>query len=206
MKLNKIIYSLGLMSFLPYQVMAIEYVPPPTGPYESSIVINKKSPSSRTERVYKFPSDSLIQSDRREEAVFLSDTRVEVKPKENKTNTYVDSSRSKDSVRNQNTQPLQPELPSSANPVAGGLSTNPWAPVNLPAAELYQQNYYQENSFPGDNYQGYSYPGYPNSPQYVYPQQYPNAYDNQYNFMNDPFRNMPSPWSGMSMQPFFSGR
>lgn len=203
---NKLIYSFGLLSFLSFQVLAAEYVPPPTGPYESSIVINNQSPSSRTERVYKFPSDSLIQSGNRKEPVFLSDTSVGVKPEENNTHTFVDSSRPINQGLEQIKQPVQSELPNVTNPAAGNITNNPWAPVNLPGPDLYQQNYYQGNSFPDNYYQGYAYPGNPNSSQYAYPQQYPNVYENQYNFMNDSFRSMPSPWSAMSMQPFFSGR
>ncbi|MCK4707220.1 MAG: hypothetical protein KAU21_01275 [Gammaproteobacteria bacterium] len=186
---KKLIYLPSILLILCQNAWAGEYVPPPTGPYKSSgIIYKKQSQSNDSDQVYKFPSDSLIQSERRDEPVFISDSRIR--------NESVDISSKPVLPPQQVVDPAvnlaEPSVfinPSSSMP--GQIAVNPWAAESVPRPDVYQQNYYQ---------------GRWSAPQYGYPQQNPYINNSQTNFMNDPFNSMSSPWSAMPMQPFFSGR
>jgi hypothetical protein len=101
--------------------------------------------------------------------------------------------------------------------------------MNNPPLYNYQQGgYAPEGAPPAASYPAYnpwSVPQSPDSmpmqlgnqggvwsnPQVVYPQgnypsNYPYGYSNGYNSTNSPFNGMPSPWSVMPMQQFFSGQ
>lgn len=153
---------------------AAEYLPPPTGPYQSSIVINSVESDSATQpQIYRFPPADLIQMgdprdypvDQREAA---RDNRFPNSPR----NPAVSS-----------VMPKAPAYAAPANPVlnpyqSGGMGqNNPWA-VGQPDPSGQGQW--------GAGYQPYGYPyGYPN----------------QYNMMNPPYSNVPSPWS-VPAQPY----
>ena len=197
------------------QVFAGEYVPPPTGPYKSSVVVNKNQiTEGNSGQVYKFPSDNLIQSESRNDPVFLSDRRIINLP-EKKFSNSAQSIATQQAVSEAEIQHQQQSVVSrqSSQPPSSAAPnfTNPWDPESLPQAENYQQNYYQgdvfrDNYYQGNRYAGNTYPRTQLNSQYAYPQNYPYAQSNQNNFMNAPFNGMPSPWSSMPMQPFFSGR
>ncbi len=177
-------------------VMAIDYVPPPTGPYQSQstiIINNNENHPSTPAQVYVFPSDSLINAGNGGNSVAAKQndkqfSGPDISP--DKALTPVPG------------EPIEkpPIVPENNRPTAPIMDTymNPWSPESLPGTNYNQADYYQPNW----NNQQYNYP-----PQYSYPQQYPYGYNNnQNNFMNNPFNSMPSPWSAMPMQPFFSGR
>ena len=200
-------------------VSASEYVPPPTGPYKSVIVINnEQSQTGNSDQIYKFPSDSLIQSEpQRDEAVFLTDKRIMNLPQDFNSEATIAVAPQQ---RDMSPQPVDPQkLPELTKPgtFSRQYSRNPWAAAGpLPDSAASQGNYYQGGGYQGNLYQGSDYPGnyyqgnyYQGNmynPQYAYPRQNPYANNNQNNFMNDSFNNMPSPWTVMPMQSFFSGK
>jgi len=180
MILLKINYLTGFIFLFSQIVLATEYVPPPSGPYKFSVMVNTNLQQPiGSAKIYRFPSDGLIQSEPRvtsKPAYFYGNHRdiktqdMAVKPEITKP-----------------TEPAQVTVAKPASPVTGSFTRNPWAPDSMRR--------------PPANYQGYR-----NNQQYSYPQQNPYGYGNQNNFMSNTMNGMPSPWSAMPMQPFFSGK
>jgi hypothetical protein len=187
------VYLIPLFALLLCSIAtAGEYVPPPTGPYKSSVVISGKNlfQSESGTQVYKFPTEEMIQIQRTDpdthKQVRAFKQRDEARPPF-KTATETGLPVPATPVPSANLQNGPARLPQSANPGAGGYyANNPWAPG--------QQSY----PYWGQNMWA--------NPAYAPQQQSPYGYSNQNNNMNSPFYGMPGPWSAMPMQPFFSGR
>ncbi len=186
LKINYLTGSLFLFSQI---VLAAEYVPPPSGPYKSSGIVNTNlQHSSSSAKIYRFPSDGLIQSEPRvksKPAYFYRNQR-DTKTQDMVTKPVIEAA----PVAPVITKPVEPDQAIVVKPVSppmtGHFTGNPWAPDSMPQSTDH-------------------YPGYWNNQQYSYPQQNPYGYGNQNNFMNNAMNGMPSPWSAMPMQPFFSG-
>lgn len=185
MKFIKLLYMSSILLLFSQKILAGEYVRPPSGPYQSTVIIHKNlNQSGSSDQVYKFPSDILIQVEQSDKSVFLPDRK-----KQNQTQQGAGSKHAIAPVIPpivENPVFTQPERPTDGN-----FSRNPWDAESLPGPGSYQGNGYQENW---------------SNQQFSYPQQSPYGYYNQNNFMNYPFNGMPSPWTAMPMQPFFSGR
>lgn len=181
-----ILPGLSLIMFCA-QPVASEYVPPPTGPYQSSVIISSgESSSAQQSQVYKFPPADLIPS--------ISDADRMRKPAWNHT---------QDREKRDAIESFDPAT--GASDYASSISQHDSSlmPQNFTNQPAYQQNpwsYPDQHGYPN---QGYS--GSWGQPSYPYYQQYPNGYTTPYNNSNNPFSNMPSPWSSMPVQPFFSG-
>ena len=183
--------SVGLL-LLAGSVIAEDYVPPPTGPYQSSVIINKDSVNSGSSgQVYRFPSDIMVQTEHKKPPLITEASRYE--PEQMLS--------SKKLIVPEETIPVKkyslPVVTPPVKPLAGNISGNPWAVDNA---------IFPNSNVGNGGYPQYQYQGNWNNPQYSYPQQYPYGYNNQNNFMNNPFSGMPSPWYTMPMQPFFSGK
>jgi hypothetical protein len=172
-------------------VLARDYVPPPSGPYQSSIVVNNSQDGDSQQKVYKFPPPDILLDDSGSRADFLQPP---------------------DPVGEVSGQAAPPvmQAPLAAQPQL--------VPPNAPL-QTGQGQFYQPQTVPSwspDTRSGwYGYQGnVPNynqnvwqqSPAYGYPQQYPYQYrgGNQYNGANNPFNGMPSPWNVMRSNPFFT--
>jgi len=180
-KLSRLLFK-SFILFCFTAALAGEYVPPPTGPYQSTVIINKgHNPTDNSGRVYKFPSADLIQQDSvNNSAVVDSEPSAKFKQE-----TALPSITEPEKRINVNTsKPDRDLLP--GNTASTYYAPNPWAPGGQPYPDTYQ-----------------SYWG---NPQYSYPQRHSSGYNNQNDFMNGVFTGMPAPWSSMPMQPFFSGR
>ncbi len=187
----------ALLLLLPLSISASNYVPPPTGPYESSVVINSVEKFSVEQpQVYKFPPADLPDEDYASESgsqpqAFITDSaqypeavgaqtvgNAEVPP------SYYDES--------QGAAYGEAIMPPGASPVYDPYQ-NPWG-TSAPNAG---QPSYQ----PGYQAEMWSYP------QGNYPAQYPYNYSNRYNRgSNNDYYGMPGPWSMMPNNPFFSGQ
>ena len=179
----KMFCLLNLVLFNGSTALAGEYVPPPTGPYQSTVIINKNPfQSNNSEQVYRFPSEDLIQ----QKKIFnpVNSTIKQVEPFKQEVALPVPT---RDKVTTKGIPPKVERTVQLSNKAANYYPANPWAP--------------ESQAYPG-NYQG----NYWNNPQYSLPPQYPPGYNNQNNFMNEAFNGMPTPWNSMPMQPFFSGR
>ncbi len=172
--------------------MAGEYIPPPSGPYQTSVVIgNDSSQSDRSGQVYKFPSDSLIQINQPDKPLYRSEMNA------------FDSNRDRLAAPARKippelpaevavqVNPQMPEQPQTPLPYMN-YNQNPWAPDSVSSPDMSSQWNWnnQQYSYPQQNQYGQNQYGYPG----------------QNNFMNNPLNSMPSPWTAMPMQPFFSGR
>lgn len=188
----------GSMLPIAFSVAAIEYVPPPAGPYQSSVVIQKESTQTGnlTEKVYRFPSDIKVnglKSYPTPSPAANPAKKIEKLPQTQWTTEADLTSSTADSA----SLPMPRQSTYSRQPANNTGGVNPWS-VDYPG--LVSPGQQNRNVYPSFNYQGYW-----SQPQYSQPQYYPYGYNQQNNFMNSPFGKMPSPWSGMSMQPFFSG-
>ena len=183
----------SLLTGLVGQVAADEYVPPPAGPYKPVAVMGgaQAVATDSAGKVYRFPSEDMIRSEA-PAPMLASEEPVTVT--ERPAQAPADFQQA-DSA----TAALTPS--SAANPqqpTTGFSAANPWA-VATP----------QGQAMPAPAYQPPNQAWYP---QYAYPQQYPYGYGypDYYNNSNSgteaPYSNMPTPWSMMPMQPFFSGR
>lgn len=186
-------------------VAAAEYVPPPTGPYQSSIVIDSQNNDRQQQpiQVYRFPPADLFSgSDQAKHSMPLMQQQpafnADVFNQSGQIPIPMDPARQEIMDMNaQYAEPLQdsaslqqqPQAPQS--PFYPQLTENPWAV----GAQTYQQPY--TSPWAAQNYN--------------YPMPYQNMNHNQnynsnpYN-MNEPFSGMPQPWQMMPMQPFFSGQ
>lgn len=172
---------------------ASDYIPPPTGPYQSTIVINEvEQNSTHKHQVYKFPQAELFQSRDPDfelpRSEPIEEERLPILPAENdQFNSY----RIPDSII------LPPSMGPQSSPMViqqqnprANLTTpqrwydptlynNPWGQNPAPQ----QQPYQGEWNYPDRNYN-------------YYPS--PKMFRNQNNMMNAPFSMMPTPWA---MQP-----
>lgn len=193
----------GLLLPISSVAQTSEYVPPPTGPYQSSVVINTLQSGAADEtHVYKFPSADLIEQvtgkpDEIEpesiatdlafpsEQDFVEPRTDDVIPSTNQTAPMANTNRPVDVRRPQQAQPVPPAY--GSQPYAN--TVNPWSSSQAPYPNAYQeQNLWAQPH-------GRS--------QYQYPYGYSQQYNN--NTYNSPYEYMPSPWSMMPKNPFFQG-
>ena len=191
-----LIHGLWLLLFS-MQAAALDYVPPPNGPYQSSNVINSQSiKNQREQQVYRFPPADLMTESRPKLSTHPSFSLPS--GVQNPINSITPPMQPVDSAAIVNT--TQPQFQSDNLSPSGDmkqpenlfyppLSENPWAV----GTQDFQNNF--QNPWGQQNYQN-SQP---------YQNMNPNYYQNQKN-MNTPFSGMPTPWQVMPMQPFFSGQ
>lgn len=185
---------------------ANEYIPPPTGPYQSSVVIRsiEQSPlqykamqqgSGPQIQVYKFPSADLFEQEAPSQ-LEINRARQREKPEASldiPTEAPVSQTKT-DVVPRQRQYPAPPDFRGqgsrsnvSGQPAARSFQySNPWSANHAP----------EQRGYPDV----WGNPGYPDTYQYPY------GYSDQYNSMNAPNYRMPSPWSAMPMQPYNPGR
>jgi len=185
----KINYLTGFLFFFSQPILAAEYVPPPSGPYKSSGIVNTSlQQSNSSAKIYRFPSDGLIQSEPRIKPTYFDRGQRDFKPRNIMATKPVIEAPIVPPVITKPVEPAQVTVAKPAPaPMTGNFTSNPWAPDSMPQPPA-------------------NYPGNWNNQQYSYPQQNPYGYGNQNNFMNNAMNGMPSPWSAMPMQPFFSGK
>lgn len=191
-----ICYSLMLVVSYSY---ADDYVAPPPGPYQSSVVIHQydrtvnESLESQQQKVYKFPAADLFEpvvepgtQNRNPDNQFFNDLAF---PSESSLyRSQVDDQTSEvpaqlmPGIENQQSGTSVPDNPYTA-PFQYG---NPWATNQSRSITNYSDGW-GRNQYPGN-----------------YPNHY--GYNNPSNMMNNTNSFMPSPWSMMPMQPFSSGR
>lgn len=182
---NKIHYLLGGMILLVSTlVTGNEYIPPPTGPYQSTVVINTVDKNSAEKKqVYKFPQADLIQP-RSVEPILPSSSNPGLSAEPLKSDSGSYSLPASPGIQGQpgsGNQGVQPYYDPS-------LYNNPWAENSTPQQQGYQQPGYQGQwTNPGGAYGYYQYPD--------------SGYSNQYNTMVPPYSRMPTPWSMMPTKP-----
>lgn len=182
--MNKLFYLFMFMLFNSSVTVAGEYVPPPPGPYQSTVIINKNEyQSDNSGQVYKFPSENLIQHETADNSTFVTDKQTN---QLNRETTFPSSPVQENPPAVRVHEPAKSVPP--ANQAADDyFATNPWSSDSQTYPDAYQRNRM-------------------NPPPVTLPQQNPYGYNNQNDFMIDPFNRMPSPWTPMPMQPPFSGR
>jgi hypothetical protein len=181
-------------------VLAAEYVPPPAGPYKPAVVMSDSSGTSTDDsgKVYKFPNDDLMRSEAPPMPVLVPPRKEPVKTVHNER-LNAGSEMQKKAAK---APTFSSQSPANIQNPANSYAVNPWA------AGAFQS----QSSVAPPRYQSAQQPGQAWYPPYGYPQQnpyaygYPNYYGNSNNSADAPFSTMPSPWTMMPMQPFFSGR
>lgn len=173
-------------------VQARDYVPPPTGPYQSSVVINNNQKDDSQQQFYKFPpadiliDDKDLRDDKKWKAVGEADTGDNLPMASQPAQIYG----MQQPPYPGNYSPWQQQQPSGfLNDNQANFNAPQWYGYQRANPNINQNNWQQA---PGYGYQQ-------NSP-YMY------GYPNQYNSQNNLFNGMPSPWSAMSKNPFFSDR
>ncbi len=155
--------------------VAQDYVPPPTGPYQPSVVINRVDRQMPEQnQTYRFPPADLFGS-----ATLMDESPVP--PRE----IQVENRPPPEPRQAQVARRSEPETYQQMDPQAGGYSANP----------QWRYNPYQYQGGWNNNPQTYPY-------AQGYQQRYPYGY-NQYNGSNDFFPGMPTPWTDNPMQQFF---
>ncbi len=214
--------------------VATEYVPPPTGPYQSTVVIKSENVNQQdsSSQIYKFPSDDLIPRHKpspstvpneQELSGFPADSRQAYQP--GQQNQQINQQQGRQPGFQQSGEVAQDYFPTRAAPeqrsapVAQSFETarpagqdqfrqvpaNPWAVDMQRKPSPYPNNVWGNQSYGAQQYNPYGYQSQSPYPyQGVSPNQNQNSNPNS--FMNSPFNSMPSPWTTMPMQPFFSGR
>ena len=158
---------------------ANEYLPPPTGPYQSSVVVNTGD-NNAAQKVYRFPPADLVQT--------------QPKPPREGLPRRFDFPAAPGGVPpvNANSKMPAPVTPREqlSQPPMPAMDANPWA-VNpqQPFAPDAQGVWGNPYGNPYGNYGPYTYP-------------YPYGYGEQHNRNKNFFSNMPSPWSVMPVQPY----
>ena len=177
-----------MLTLLCLPLGASEYVPPPTGPYQSSSVIisSGEANSAQPGQVYKFPPADLIPP--------LSGSDTPTK------GSLTDSA---DHVKRDVMEPYNPDTSATDYAIPKSQNESAMMPQSWPNQPVYGQNPWAYSNQPGYVNPGYS--GAWGQQTYPYYQQYPYGASTPYTNSNNPFSNMPSPWSSMPMQPFFSG-
>jgi len=184
-----------LLIIMPALVIANDYVPPPTGPYQSSVVINSvEKYSVEQPQVYKFPPADLVDE-------------------EYSAESFIDSPTS--SAATQYEAPMDVPSPASVNQsvyydtgqgaanvdsMLPPVSTPGYTPYNNPWDAPATSATVQPSYPPGYQTEIWGYP------QGAYQNQYPYNYSNGYNPANNSNYGMPGPWSMMPNNPFFSGQ
>ncbi|MDJ0832976.1 MAG: hypothetical protein QNJ69_05600 [Gammaproteobacteria bacterium] len=167
-----------LMLALSSLAVAQEYVPPPTGPYQPSVVINRVDQGlPEQNRIYRFPPADLVGSAPLMDAnpAPPREARIENRPPVEPPPR-----------QNQTARRSAPEAYQQTNPQVG----------NVPANPQWRYNPYQYDSNWNNNPQAYPY-------AQGYQRPYPYGY-NQYNgSSNNFFPGMPTPWTDNPMQQFF---
>ncbi len=191
---------IGIFILIPTIISASEYVPPPAGPYESALTISQTADSTSKEtRVYKFPPSDLVEKKVPEDLSTVLENDLK-KSKEIIT-TDVDHA----PARYKQNYIDQPSFQNGNQPYWNGTNSgNAAHPSNPSPGQSGNRKfrYPRAASNPWQNGQ-YSYPqGY----QYNYQNNYQNNPGNYNNMWNGPFNAMNSPWSGMPMPGFFSGK
>ncbi len=186
----------GLLLFSSSSSALEDYVPPPTGPYQSSIIINMVPlPGSREEiarqsRIYKFPTadmyDQLNQTSQSENRLDNPPPQV-FRPDEGQNRAKAIAPQPLESIPN-----FQPEFYTQPSPGYSQYPApqymNPW-----PGNQAWQSGGYQ------NSWGNYNYPGTYTSP-------YPYGYSDQYYGTNSPYTGIPSPRGIMPTNPFSSGK
>jgi len=207
MKMRKAGLLLSLLFlFTPYAT-GNNYVPPPTGPYQSSVVINSVEKNSVEQpQIYKFPSADLIHQDSQASSIAK---RLPAYPVDR---SYPGSA---PMFKSEQIAPVTNKMPATSpgyqsqpmvNAQPSGPAAAPYSPyANNPWSAEQSQGFSQspeQSVYQGDVWsmpaQNYSPRGYPN--------QYPYGYSNSYNSNPEPYTGMPTPWSVMPMKQFFSGQ
>lgn len=196
--MTKLKYLLaGLLSLHTGFAPASDYIPPPTGPYQSTIVINAvEQNSTQKHQVYKFPQAELFQS--RDPGFELPRTaplvkeRLPIVPAENDPfNAY----RPPDGVLMTPSMEQQPSpmVNQQQHPGTNLATQQPWYDPTLYNNPWGQNPVPQQQPYQGEwNYPDRSYNYYPS----------PNLFQNQKNMMNAPFSAMPAPWAMQPRQPY----
>ena len=189
----------SLLVLVPLSAAGSNYVPPPTGPYQSSVIINSSDQFSVEQpQVYKFPPADLVdevyatEPDLTQPTIDYSGQYPQGNELANQPSyapvpsTYYDEPVMNDPAAAENTQ-------FSGAPPSSGYApyANPWGAANANTIQPPYQSGYQADVW--------SYPqgGYSNQ----YP--YMNRYDRG---DNSNYYGMPGPWSMMPNNPFFSGQ
>jgi hypothetical protein len=177
-----------------------EYVPPPSGPYQSSVVITSKSSSEQSDgQVYRFPPSDLTFEPEPDEPVV---NRGRVPPGTNQpggpvgaTMSYPDFTQApQDAQAGYNTPSPRPAYP----PVTPNNEARQWNADPRYSSGMAPGQWYQQPQ--GEGYYPYSAPGgYPYANPYYYQGYQGSGYD-----ATNSFGSMPSPWSMMRDNPFFS--
>lgn len=175
----------GMMLLMPLLGAADEYIPPPTGPYQSTVIINEVEQNSpEKHQVYKFPQAELFEPRNIDPALPSSSNRgLAVDSLQSGSGSYYNPGAvmSGSSVTQQQGgaggQAIQPFYDPS-------LYNNPWAESSSPQQPRYQGQW----NYPNSSYGYYQYPY--------------GGYSNQYNPQGAPYSSMPSPWSMMPTKPF----
>lgn len=177
---------------------ARDYVPPPTGPYQSSVVINNSLANESTQQIYKFPPPDILQEDRNIPTQRFSPSDPEMTDNgQHELPAMIDTPMKPARPNQQLNFESRPMMPEYNN-------YSPWQPPQGGQAATAPGWY--------GNYQGanpnYNQQIWQQAPGYGYQQQYPYSYGapNQYNGANNPFYGMPSPWNVMPKNMFFSDK
>lgn len=178
---------------------ARDYVPPPNGPYQSTVVIDNTASGQSDHQVYKFPPPDILMDEK------LPQNKLDRPPL---NRPQADSMPYPDSAA----VPQPAQQPAMDYPSAGYTNpnqppANQWQVTPGVQPGAYPGNWYGGNGYPAPN-SGYNQNQWQQAPGYGYQQQYPYSYGNTYpyNGTNSTFNGMPSPWSVMPKNPFFSDK
>ena len=172
-----------------------EYVPPPSGPYESSVVIKSTvSSTDQPQQVYKFPpADLELELDERP----VSDTAAGTMPP---TAPAAPAPHATATSQGMPRQSVTVERPNVAAPMPNRSPVQAFTP-GAQAQRQWQPGPSATGApWPGGQQSYYPYQAYP----YGYGYGYPDYRGSQYDDWGAPFGNMPSPWNMMRDNPFFS--
>ncbi len=178
MKIQSKLGKTGSILILAFSTLAVaqDYVPPPTGPYQPSVVINRVDRQMpEHNRIYRFPPADLVGS-----APPVMDENP-ITPGE----IQVDNRQPTESRQAQVLRRNEPESYQQINPQTGNYPVNP----------QWRYNPYQYDNNWNNNPQAYPY-------AQGYQQPYPYGY-NQSTGSDNFFPGMPTPWTDNPMQQFF---
>jgi hypothetical protein len=170
----------GMLLQIAWTVSAGEYIPPPTGPYQSTVVIGiVEQDSARKHKIYRFPQEDLFKPEMPHHDLPLPAPAV-----------------SEREYLNTMPVPAMPLAPPAVLPQqdyrAGPNALNQWYDPALHNAPWARNAPPQRRPYAGEwNYPANGY-GY---------NQYPGMYSQRYDMLNAPYSAMPSPWV---MQPPFN--
>lgn len=184
MGLTKMMIRIGLigsvlaLSLSAALAVAQDYIPPPTGPYQSSVVINRMDRStSDQDRIYRFPPADLVEPP----PPIIEDEQATAEV------------RARQPITGSAQAGQAAQVPGSGS--AGNYRQAYPSPQEYPSAAQWGYPY---NYGSGWNTNPPAYPYPPAYPQQPYPYGY-----NQYDSTNNFFPGMPTPWTDNPMQQFF---